>query len=358
MWDVALMFSANMKYSWLIIASVSLALLGSCSSPRSESELQSGGRGSLLDRVMQGTVGFEDEPSWPKPPRNADIYSNTIDREHTLTAMLSTDQIPGVNLLVTAGPKVEWSISTKVTATTFVVATNKDEYNQKSNQQRLPLQPTNDLFVEVAPNVVVANTWKGTRDMVYFCHYTLAREDASSTYGELKILKSGTMHGLKSTDKLEVQYMSRFHRVTANDSLSSLKEVCSKKYRDDGIDEEMRRRLETNFKDVYVYSSATSCFVDAHCQASHRIGFPGVPDRTVSRCVNVANKAFVCQRFSKEGEKCPLFRTDANGEQSRLTKGEFEFPCDKGLQCRETLGAGHFAGFKYSSAEAVCMKAD
>ncbi len=97
----------------------------------------------------------------------------------------------------------------------------------------------------------------------------------------------------------------------------------------------------------------TKCAEDSHCANWYNTEVISLQKaNNVARCVeHTSEKYKFCQLRGKAGQKCPVFR---NGK--KVSSGENEYFCDKGLKCVEVDDDDYFVGIKVESATGVCRR--
>jgi hypothetical protein len=97
----------------------------------------------------------------------------------------------------------------------------------------------------------------------------------------------------------------------------------------------------------------TKCAEDRHCADWYNREVISLQKKNnVARCVEHSTEKYkFCQLRGKVGQNCPVYRGG-----KRVSSGENEYTCDKGLKCVMTDDDDYFVGIKIESATGVCRR--
>ncbi len=142
-------------------------------------------------------------------------------------------------------------------------------------------------------------------------------------------------------------------------TLNTLSEFChndfanTKTYSRKSLKENLYTLLENTASGLTFTNPDTQCITDKQCYGwynklvwLHRV-------KTAPRCIRSTGNdvLYVCKLRGSQGAHCPVYK-----DGKRVSSGDFEYVCDKGLKCTITAEGGWFTrGEMYAYWEAKCL---
>lgn len=204
------------------------------------------------------------------------------------------------------------------------------------------------------------------RRIIFVCNTGLEFESLYSGKGALTVMGLGPSVTKSNNYNNIVNLGSRRIPVPETidgkiPTLKDLSDICNKDFLKAKISSTMTVESSLNIMMKSLVANLsfthpkTQCAVDSHCLKwfnkeilSHAQG------KNIPRCIeNEADKYRACEVRGLEGQNCTVL--DKSGK--RISSGNLEFACDKGLKCVQTKEAGWFksSSSPYQFAEGKCM---
>lgn len=198
------------------------------------------------------------------------------------------------------------------------------------------------------------------RRIVFMCtassriQHTLSALASLRVFGSGASLDRGEWSELTSSQTSELMYVPF---TQENGRFTNLQDILS--YCQDEFFPQIKESLNIELKlaaSQLVYSHEhMQCMSDSDCTDWHREMLGLIQLSTEARCIqddSFREPVQRCQLRAKRNQACTV--KGSNGQ--RLTRGYFEYPCDKNLNCTVTREGGWFTNFSiYSPWEAKCL---
>jgi hypothetical protein len=221
-----------------------------------------------------------------------------------------------------------------------------------------------DFYLRDTNGKVVMKDGKEARRKISFsCYASLSFENNNSGSGGFKIMGMGadarvskSFSDSVSTSSRQVALPEYIEGKTA--TLSVLAQLCHKDFVNTKLMNTMtvKDSLNLMMKDIIsslVYTNPdTKCLTDKHCANWFKKQIQPVAGKTaVPRCMEESRQKFMaCVARGVNGSKCPITL-----KGKLLSDGVSEYPCDKGLVCKQTKEYGWFKNFEvFQYAEGKC----